>query len=274
MNPPTIATPAAAPQRGFLSIDNRYLPPLLITCILIGAHFSFGILEAYRQTAVAIATAIATELVLGRATYGKWPHPASAYISGISVGILVRSPFIWPFFFASVISILSKYVLRLNGRHLWNPSNLGVSAVLFLAPHTVTLLSIQWGNNVWPMVIIWLLGFAIVWRVGRLHVSATYVVSFVALAFVRSAITGVPWQAVLAPITGPMYQLFIFFMVTDPKVSVRSKRGQALVVVAVAIVEALLRLREVIYAPFYALFLVGPAALAIEAMVAKRRPSV
>jgi Na+-translocating ferredoxin:NAD+ oxidoreductase RnfD subunit len=269
-----VAAPAAAPRRGLFSIDNRYLPPLLITCILIGAHFSFGILEAYRQTAVAIVTAIATELVLGRATYGKWPHPASAYISGISVGILVRSPFIWPFFFASFISIVSKYVLRLYGRHLWNPSNLGVSAVLFLAPHTVTLLSIQWGNNVWPMAVIWLLGFAIVWRVGRLHVSATYVVSFVVLAFVRSAITGVPWQAVLAPITGPMYQLFIFFMVTDPKVSVRSKRGQALVVVAVAIVEALLRLREVIYAPFYALFLVGPAALAIEAMVAKRRPSV
>jgi Na+-translocating ferredoxin:NAD+ oxidoreductase RnfD subunit len=269
-----IAAPSAAPRRGFLSIDNRYLPPLLITCILIAAHFSFGILEAYRQTAVAIATAIATELVLGRTTYGKWPHPASAYISGISVGILVRSPFIWPFFFASFISIVSKYVLRLHGRHLWNPSNLGVSAVLFLAPHTVTLLSIQWGNNVWPMAVIWLLGFAIVWRVGRLHVSATYVVSFVVLAFVRSAITGVPWQAVLAPITGPMYQLFIFFMVTDPKVSVRSKRGQALVVVAVAVVEALLRLQEVIYAPFYALFLVGPAALAIEAMVARRRPSV
>jgi Na+-translocating ferredoxin:NAD+ oxidoreductase RnfD subunit len=270
-NTTVAAQAAAAPRRGVLSIDNRYLPPLLITCILIGAHFSFGILEAYRQTAVAIVTAIATELVLGRATYGKWPHPASAYISGISVGILVRSPFIWPFFFASFISIVSKYVLRLNGRHLWNPSNLGVSAVLFLAPHTVTLLSIQWGNNVWPMAVIWLLGFAIVWRVGRLHVSATYVVSFVVLAFVRSAITGVPWQAVLAPITGPMYQLFIFFMVTDPKVSVRSKRGQALVVVAVAIVEALLRLQEVIYAPFYALFLVGPAALAIEAIAWKGR---
>jgi Na+-translocating ferredoxin:NAD+ oxidoreductase RnfD subunit len=102
-------------------------------------------------------------------------------------------------------------------------------------------------------------------------VSATYVVSFVVLAFVRSAITGVPWQAVLAPITGPMYQLFIFFMVTDPKVSVRSKRGQALVVVAVAVVEALLRLQEVIYAPFYALFLVGPAALAIERIMEERR---
>ena len=37
------------------------------------------------------------ELVLGRLTYGRWPHPASAYITGISVGILVRSPFLWPY---------------------------------------------------------------------------------------------------------------------------------------------------------------------------------
>ena len=61
-----------------------------------------------------------------------------------------------------------------------------------------------------------------------------------------------------------MYQLFIFFMVTDPKVAVRPKWGQVVVVIAVAFVEMLLRLNEVIYAPFYALFLVGPSALLIE----------
>ena len=98
--------------------------------------------------------------------------------------------------------------------------------MLFLAPQTVSLLSIQWGNNLWPMAVIWLLGFVIVWRVGRLHISATYVVAFVVFAFVRSAITGKPWLATLAPITGPMYQLFIFFMVTDPKIAVRPKWGQ------------------------------------------------
>jgi Na+-translocating ferredoxin:NAD+ oxidoreductase RnfD subunit len=54
-----------------------------------------------------------------------------------------------------------------------------------------------------------------------------------------------------------MYQLFIFFMVTDPKVSVRPKWGQVVVVIAVAFVEMLLRLNEVIYAPFYALFWSG-----------------
>jgi enediyne biosynthesis protein E5 len=257
--------PASVPWREFfLRFDNRLLPPVLITCILITAHLNFGILEAYERTALAIVVAIGAELALGRITYGRWMHPASAYISGISVGILVRSPFLWPYVLASLISILSKYVLRLNGRHLWNPSNLGVSAVLFLAPQTVSLLSIQWGNNLWPMAVIWLLGFVIVWRVGRLHVSATYVVSFVVFALLRSAITGNPWQATLAPITGPMYQLFIFFMVTDPKVAVRPRWGQIVVVIAVAFVEMLLRLNEVIYAPFYALFLVGPAALLIE----------
>src|SRR5437867_10128163 len=129
----------------------RYLPPLLITGILVSAHLSFGILEGYSRTGLAILAAIAAELVMGRLTYGRWPHPASAYITGISVGILIRSPFYWPYALTSFISIASKYVLRLNGRHLWNPSNFGVSAVLFLAPATVSLLSIQWGNTLWPM---------------------------------------------------------------------------------------------------------------------------
>src|SRR6185295_2260162 len=210
------------------------------------------------------------ELILGRLTYGRWPHPASAYITGISVGILVRSPFLWPYVLASLISIASKYVLRVNGRHLWNPSNLGVSAVLFLAPATVSLLSIQWGNNLWPMVVIWALGSVIVWRVGRLHISASYVAAFVFFSSVRSALTGTPWLASVAPITGPMYQLMIFFMVTDPKTTVRPRWGQAVVVVVVAFVEMLLRLAEVVYAPLYALFLVGPAALLIEGFLASR----
>lgn len=268
MTPHTTALPAADVARSrlapLLTLDNRYLGPILITCILLSAHLSFGILESYDRTGVAILTAIAAEMALGRITHGRWPHLASAYITGISVGILVRSPFIWPYFLCSFISIACKYVLRLKGRHLWNPSNFGVSAVLFLAPATVSLLSIQWGNEIWPMVVIWLLGSVIVWRVGRLHISATYVASFFALSFVRSAVTGNPWVASVAPITGPMYQLFIFFMVTDPKTTVRPKWGQCVVVFLVALVEMGLRLQEVVYAPFYALFLVGPAALLVE----------
>jgi enediyne biosynthesis protein E5 len=267
------ATVAAVPRRRVLTIENRFLPPILITSILLAAHLSFGVLESYQRTVLAIVTAIATELAMGRITYGRWPHPASAYITGISVGILTRSPFYWPYFLISFISIASKYVLRLDGRHLWNPSNFGVSAVLFLAPATVSLLSIQWGNTLWPMVVIWILGTAIVWRVGRLHISATYVASFLLFSLIRSVVTGTPWLATVAPITGPMYQLFIFFMVTDPKTTVRSTSGQCVVAFAVALVEAILRLAQVVYAPFYALFLVGPAALLFESWMSNPQRS-
>jgi hypothetical protein len=256
-----------------MTFDNRFLGPILITCILVAAHYSFGILEGYERTATAIVTAIAAEIVMGRMTYGRVPHLASAYISGISVGILVRSPFLWPYFLCSLISITSKYVLRLRNRHLWNPSNFGVSAVLFLAPETVSLLSVQWGNVVAPMAVIWILGTVIVWRVGRLHISATYVAAFLVFSLVRSTITGVPVAAAVAPITGPMYQLFIFFMVTDPRTTVGPRWAQCAVVIVVAFVEMLLRLAEVVYAPFYALFLVGPAALLIEmALTSAARP--
>jgi Na+-transporting NADH:ubiquinone oxidoreductase subunit NqrB len=272
----TEVTGAAAagplPKGGqWLRLDNRFLPPLLITSILLTAHLSFGILEGWERTGLAIATAFATEMALGRITYGKWPYAASAYITGISVGILLRSPFLWPYALCAFISIASKYVLRFRGRHLWNPSNLGVSLILFLAPDTVSLLSVQWGNVVAPMVVIWLLGSVIVWRVGRFYLSATYVTSFLLFSFVRAAVTGVPWVAAVAPITGPMYQLFIFFMVTDPKVTVRPMWAQCLVVFIVAFVELILRLNEVVYAPFYALCLVGPSALLVEMWLDARR---
>jgi Na+-translocating ferredoxin:NAD+ oxidoreductase RnfD subunit len=234
-------------------------------------HLSYGILESYEKTALAIAAAIVAELILGRIFFGKWLNLASAYITGISVGILVRSPAYWPFALGSVISIMSKYVLRVKGRHIWNPSNFGIAVLLFLAPETMAILSIQWGNNLWPIVVIWILGSIIIWRARRFHISATYVFSFFLFALLRSWITGDPWQSEVAPITGPMYQLFVFFMITDPKTTVRTRIGQCMVAFCVALVEFFLRLNQVVYAPIYALFLVGPAANLIEIWLDLRR---
>lgn len=265
------APPALRGWRSVLSLDNRYLAPALITCVLVAGHLSFGILESYEKTALAIVTSILLEVALGRMVYGKWPHPASAYITGISVGILLRSPALWPYGLCSAISITSKYVLRLNGRHLWNPSNFGICAMLFLAGDTVASLSIQWGNYLWPMIVIWLLGSIIIWRLRRFHITAAYVAAFFVFAFLRSAIVGSPWQAEIAPLTGPMYQLFIFFMITDPKTTVRSKLGQCIVAVTVALLETVFRLNEIVYAPYYALFIVGPTALLIETWFDSRR---
>jgi len=214
--------------------------------------------------AIAIITSILTEMILARLVHGKWKNLASAYISGISVGILVRSVYLWPFVLTAVLSIMSKYVLRFRGTHIWNPSNFGISWMLMFAPFSMAGLSIQWGNNFVPMLVIWALGLVIVWRVKRLHITLTYVLSFILFSWLRSIITGDSLFAELAPLTGPMYQLFIFFMITDPATTVKSRKGQMLVVFLVALVEFVLRLNELIYAPFYALFIVGPIAMVID----------
>ncbi|HSE32126.1 MAG TPA: hypothetical protein VLA93_11190 [Pyrinomonadaceae bacterium] len=260
----TVNPPVETRERKKFRFDNRYIAPLFITCILLVGHLSYGILESYKKTVLAIIVAIIAELILGRIFFGKWLNLASAYITGISVGILVRSPAYWPYALCSVISIMSKYVLRVKNRHIWNPSNFGIAVLLFLAPETMAVLSIQWGNNKWPIIVIWILGSIIIYRAKRFHICATYVVSFFLFAFLRSAITGHPWQAEVAPITGPMYQLFVFFMITDPKTTVRTKVGQCVVVFFVALAEFFLRLNEVVYAPIFALFLVGPAANLVE----------
>jgi enediyne biosynthesis protein E5 len=265
MPPPAERTP-----RRF-KLDQRYLAPALITCVLLAGQLSFGFLESWSRTLLAIATSIGVELVIVRLAYGKWPHLASAYVSGISVGILVRSPAFWPYALCSAISITSKYVLRVNGRHIWNPTNFGIVAMLLLAADTVASLSVQWGNNLLPMVVVWVFGAVILRMVGRLHITVTYVASFLFFAVLRSTLTGHPLLSEVAPITGPMYQLFIFFMITDPKTTVRSRSMQSLVAFLIAAVEAVFRLMQSVQAPFYALFVVGPIANLIEIALAKKR---
>ena len=267
----TQAAPTRPGHLPALGIDKRYLAPILVTIVLIVGQVPFGFLESWSRTMLAIGTAIGIEIVLTRLLFGTWPHLASSYISGISVGMLVRSPFIWPYALCSAISIVSKYVLRVDGRHIWNPSNFGIVAMLVLASDSVAGLSVQWGNNLLPMIVVWCFGSVIIHSLGRFHITLTYVASFLGFALVRSLVTGHPFLSEAAPITGPMYQLFIFFMITDPKTTVRSFRGQCLVAFFVAAAEASFRLMHFVHAPYYALFLVGPAANLIEIAADRRR---
>lgn len=262
--PPT-TTAERAPVRVF-GIDPRYVMPILISLILLVGQLFYGILESYPQTLVAIVSALAFEILLSKLNYGKFPHLASAYISGISVGILTRSPDLyWTFALCAAISITSKYVIRIRDRHIWNPSNFGICMMLLLAPFAYSTLSIQWGNNLYAMAIIWTLGSLIIYRFKRFHIVLTYVPLFVLSAYLVTLWKGDSFATNLSPITGPMYQLFIFFMITDPKTTVRhSKFAQCVVVFFIVVAETVLRMNNNIHAPYYALFIVGPIANLID----------
>ena len=271
--------PAQAPTRtrgigwSLSRIDPKYLIVFLITLVLVVGEARYSILGGYNRLATTLGICVATEVFLSWFLRGRIVNISSAYITGISLALLIKpqANLLWPFALGAFLAIASKYVLTYRGRHLWNPSNFAIALLLLIASSSVAVLSHQWGNDLGTNLVIWAFGLVIAWRARVLHVTLTYVACFLAFATVRHLILGGPLLAEIAPITGPMYQLFVFFMVTDPRTTVSTRRGRILVVGIVALVETIIRLagdfQIAVLRPLYpsppllALAIVGPIAM-------------
>jgi len=280
------AATTAAPRTGFRlpTIPAKYLSSGLITLILVVGQWFWDIVGGYERLVLALGTALVTELLLSRVLRGTWPVLLSAYISGNSVAILTKPAggLLWPFWLGALIAISSKYVITYRHRHLWNPTNFSICALLVIAPHSMSVLSHQWGNDPYIVYVLLAVGTLVVWRAKLLHITGSYVIAFIALAAARAAIFGAlpgyedqPWltrfKTEVAPLTGAMYMLLIFFMITDPRTVVGTVRGRVLVTVLIALVEFLIRLLPLLpwhgldvlltAPPLFALFFVGPPAM-------------
>ena len=247
------------------SIDPRYLIAFLITVVLVGAQLRYHMVGGYERLAIALGACVATEAVLSWFDRGHVVNLLSAYISGISLTLLTKPQggALWPFVIGGFLAIASKYVLRYRGNHLWNPTNFAICALLLAAPEHVSVLSHQFGNDFVTNVVIWCFGLIIAARVGVLHITLAYVLAFFALNAARAAAFGQPVLPELAPITGPMYQLFVFFMITDPRTVVRGKQKQIIVAVIIALAEALIRLASDKGWPLPTAFNAAPPLLAL-----------
>jgi len=254
----------------------KNLVSFLITLILVVGGIQYGIV-GLEMMALTIAACMGTEALLSLFLLGRKLMLQSSYVSSMSLMHLVRpaAGLAWPFMAGAFLSIGSKYVLRWRGRHLWNPTSFGISLLVLLAPAQVALLSHEYGNAMTGTAIIWVVGLIVAYRAKVLHISLAYVTSFIALAGLRTLIVpGTTFGAEVGPLTGPMYQLMTFFMMTDPRTTVSTKVGRIMTVIAVASVECLIRLGNDFdmawAAPFapapaiLALFFVGPIALAID----------
>ena len=137
---------------------------------------------------------MATEAVLSWFDRGKVVNLQSAYISGISLTLLIKPQggALWPFVLGGFLAISSKYVLRYRDNHLWNPTNFAISALLLAAPDRVSVLSHQFGNDLATNLVIWTFGLIIAARVGVLHITLTYVASFLVLNALRALALGQP----------------------------------------------------------------------------------
>ena len=254
-------------------IDPRYLIAGLITLVLLVAQLRYHMFGGYTRLVIALGVCMATEAALSWFDRGRVVNLQSAYISGISLTLLLKpqGATLWPFVLGGFLAIASKYVLQYRGNHLWNPTNFAISCLLLAAPNRISVLSHQWGNDVATNLVIWTFGLVIAARVRVVHITLTYVVSFLVLNSLRATLLHQPVLPEIAPITGPMYQLFVFFMITDPRTIVRDRRWQMVVAVLVAVVETTIRFASDQGWPLPTAFNVGPAflALAIVGPVAK-----
>ena len=285
--PPTYtATAAPASQRALSGpdglwrrlahLDPRYLIAFLITLVLVVAQLRYHMVGGYDRLATALLTCVVVEAMLSLFLRGSIVNLLSAYISGLSLTLLTKpqGAVLWPFMAGGFLAIASKYVLQYRNNHLWNPTNFAIVVLLLAAPNRISVLSHQWGNDLFTNLVIWGFGLVIVTRVRVLHITLAYVGAFLLLNTARALALGQGVLPEIAPITGPMYQLFVFFMITDPRTIVRDRGWQIGVAVLIAFVETGIRFASdqawtlptaFNAAPaLVALFLVGPIAKAID----------
>src|ERR1700730_10463093 len=149
-------------------IDPRYLIAFLITLVLVAAQLRYHMLGGYDRLVLALAVCVATEALLSWFDRGKVVNLLSAYISGISLTLLIKPQggALWPFVIGGVLAISSKYVLRYRDNHLWNPTNFAIVALLLAAPDRISVLSHQFGNDLTTNLVIWIFGLIIAAPLG------------------------------------------------------------------------------------------------------------
>ncbi len=208
-----------------------------------------------RDLVAAIGTACTLDLVLGAILFRQIAIPLSAYITGLSIAILMESNDWRVYVVAATWGILSKYLLRDSKRHFFNPSNFAIVMTLWLC-HGIASVApgSQWGADYRIALLILALGLMMMRRVNRLDLAFAWLGGYAFMGLVRMALGQGGLVFVLGPMTGAEFALFTFSMMPDPKASPPTRNGRIAWGISIAVMDGILRYFEIRYSMFYALF--------------------
>jgi hypothetical protein len=243
-----------------------HLAAVIITLQVLGqTAFDFNLSIAQILVALGTCAVLEVGLAFWRDRVLMWP--ASALLTGNGVAFVLRVPGTehgdwwsmqgwWIFAGTSAVALLSKYVIRIRGRHIFNPSNFGlVLGFLVLGAERADPLALWWGPLspalVFALCLIVGGGFLILRRLHLVGIAVGFWLSFAAGIGVLAA-TGHTMTAAwhVGPIEGrefwwllvssPEILVFLFFMITDPKTTPSSTTGRRVYAVAVGLLATLL----------------------------------
>ena len=188
-----------------------------------------------QQMALAFCAGLVTQALFLRALRIRHAGLLSATITCFGLSILLRADSLWVHPLAASLAIASKFVLRVNGKHVCNPANLGVVASLLLLPGT-WISPGQWGSDLayagWFVV----LGALVTRQARRWDVSWMFLACNLGLIALRVAWLGQTWSVFTHQLQSGALLLFAFFMISDPMTipNRRSMRMLYALVVAIA----------------------------------------
>ena len=196
------------------------------------------------------------DVIITFATTRKLMVPLSGILTGLSLALLLESYDIRLFVVASIWSTASKYLIRTKGNHIFNPSNFGIVAALVLC-HGIASVApgSQWGGDFRYAAVIFTLGLFTMWRIKRLALILGWLSGYVVMGLLRMSLGQGGLIFALGPLTGAEFSLFTFVMIPDPKTTPSERNSQIWFGVTMGILDGFLRLAEVRYSMFYALFI-------------------
>jgi Na+-transporting NADH:ubiquinone oxidoreductase subunit NqrB len=181
------------------------------------------------RASLLLLTVLATQAVCDRWTAGRSArvNVGSALISGLSLCLLLRTNRTDLAILAAVLTIASKFLIRFRGKHVLNPTNGGLVAMMLLTDQ-VWVSPAQWGYAAFFAVLMACAGGIVVNRASRGDVTYAFIAFYCALLFGRSIYVGEPMTIPLHRLGSGALLLFTFFMISDPKTTPNSRAGRIL----------------------------------------------
>jgi Na+-translocating ferredoxin:NAD+ oxidoreductase RnfD subunit len=220
--------------------------------------------------ATILATALASQYLLGRRMELRF-DPRSALISGLSLCLLLRTTSAVAAASAALVAVASKFLLRRKGKHVFNPSALGLVVVVLLTD-VAWVSPGQWGSVALFAFLAAGLGMLVVHRAARSDVTLAFLAAWCALVFARACWLGDPLPIPLHQLRSGSLLLFSFYMISDPKTTPDSRAGRILFGCLVAAGGALVQFG--LYrgsAPLWALVALSPLVPLIDRVLPSER---
>jgi enediyne biosynthesis protein E5 len=223
------------------------------------------------NSALAIAAALATQALCTHLFALPKFDPRSPLITGLSLSLLLRAEEPWVHALAAVIAIGSKFVLRIDGKHIWNPAGFAIVVLLFTIPG-VWISPGQWGSTVWLATLICFFAILVLHAAQRSDVAIFFLGSHAALLLARAAWLGDPLAIPLHQLQSGSLLIFSFFMISDPRTTPDSRLGRFIFALSVALLGHYLtffmQMRPALYVALIAL---SPLILLIDKVLPAER---